>query len=71
MSDPTEEVTTVGKVQFRKLDEDTSWRVFDRAAHRHLKLSGEEFARRWDEGWYEGRETVDVMKVVMLRPSGR
>jgi hypothetical protein len=66
-----EEVRQMGKVEFKKLNASESWQVFDRAANRLLGVSGDEFARRWDEGRYQGRDSVEIMKVAMLRPSGR
>jgi hypothetical protein len=66
-----EEVAAMGRVQVQKINNKESWRVFDAAAKRVLRISGEEFARRWDEGVYKGNDSLDVMKVAMLRPSGR
>jgi hypothetical protein len=61
----------MGEVEFKKVSATESWQIFDRAANRLLGLSGDEFARRWDQGRYEGRDSVKIMKVAMLRPSGR
>jgi hypothetical protein len=60
-----------GAVEFEQITKDESWGVFDAAAHRLLGCSGEEFARAWDEGRYAHDDEVAVMKVAMLRPSGR
>lgn len=61
----------MGNVRVERLNSDESWRVFDNAAKRLLRISGTEFARRWDDGDYADRDAVDVMQVAMLRPGGR
>lgn len=61
----------MGEVEFKKVNATESWQIFDRAATRLLGLSGDEFAREWDQGRYEGQDSVAIMKVAMLRPSGR
>lgn len=58
-------------VTFEKIDADQSWAIFDAAAKRLLDLDGETFAKRWDQGQYAEDADTDVMKVAMLRPSGR
>jgi hypothetical protein len=60
-----------GAVEFEEITKDESWQVFDEAAHRLLGKSGEDFAREWDDGRYADDDEVAVMKVAMLRPSGR
>ncbi len=59
------------EVQVQKISKGESWRVFDAASQRLLGISGDDFAQRWDDGKYQGRDNTDVMKVAMLRPSGR
>lgn len=58
-------------VKFQKISADGSWKIFDQAAHRLLGIDGATFARRWDNGSYADDSDTDVMKVAMLRPSGR
>jgi hypothetical protein len=60
-----------GSVTFEKISSDESWQVFDDAAHRILGLSGSEVARQWDAGEFSDRTTPELMRVLMLRPSGR
>lgn len=65
-----EGVAAMSRVKVQKISNKESWRLFDAAAQRVLGISGEEFARRWDQGVYKGNDSLDVMKVAMLRPSG-
>lgn len=58
-------------VNFEKITADGSWQIFDRAAHRLLGIDAATFAERWDSGSYADDSSTDVMKVAMLRPSGR
>jgi hypothetical protein len=58
-------------VKFEKVNADGSWKIFDRAAHRLLGIDGATFVQRWDSGSYKNDADTDVMKVAMLRPSGR
>lgn len=60
-----------GDVTFEMISRDASWQVFDDAAQRLLRMSGEEVARRWDAGEFAGSDSVALMQVIMLRPSGR
>jgi hypothetical protein len=59
------------KIEFEKISSTESWQVFDAAAHRLLNISGDEFARLWDEGVYAHAHDITVMQVAMLRPGGR
>jgi hypothetical protein len=61
----------VSGVAFEKISKDQSWGVFDRAARRLLNMSGEEVARRWDAGELADDRRPELMRVLMLRPSGR
>ena len=46
--------------------------VLDRQARRYLNMSGDEFARAWDEGRFDqGADVPEVMRVAMLLPLGR
>lgn len=54
------------------LDRDEWLALVDRAARRSLKMSGEEFIRRWEAGEFGDPDTdPEVMRIVMLLPSGR
>lgn len=44
--------------------------IFDEQARKLLRISGEDFLRRWDAGENEGDEER-VMRLVMLLPLGR
>jgi hypothetical protein len=55
----------------QKISAAESWQVFDAAARRLLKMSGEDVIRRWDTGELDGSRTPELMRVLMLRPSGR
>jgi len=58
-------------VTFEKITNDESWNVFDDSARRILGMGAEELVRRWDAGEFVGRSTPELMRVLMLRPSGR
>ena len=60
-----------GDVRFEMIGKEASWKVFDDAAMRLLRMSGEEVARRWDAGEFAGSDSPALMQVIMLRPSGR
>ena len=53
------------------IDDNEAWAMFDRAANRELGLSGDQFAKRWDEGGFEGHLSTEIMRVAVLRPRGR
>ena len=43
--------------------------LFDRAAQRYLSISGKEFLRRWDAGYYtDPGERARAMRVALLIP---
>jgi hypothetical protein len=58
-------------VEFEKINADRSWKIFDQAAHRLLGIDAATFVQRWDSGSYKNDTDTEVMKVAMLRPSGR
>ncbi|MGV0799025.1 hypothetical protein ABQF26_18770 [Mycolicibacterium elephantis] len=58
-------------VEFEKINADRSWQIFDNAAHRFLGIDAATFVERWDSGAYVEDADTGVMKVAMLRPSGR
>ncbi|MHB1583727.1 MAG: hypothetical protein ACYC0E_08265 [Acidimicrobiales bacterium] len=60
-----------GRVTLEKIDADEQWRIYDRACRRVLRMSGVEFARRWDAGEFVGETTPEMMEVLVLRPRGR
>lgn len=62
---------TDAAVAFQKISDQESWSVFDAAARRLLGMSGEDVARRWDAGEYASTDSIDLMQVIMLRPSAR
>ena len=58
-------------VTFEKIDSAQSWAVFDNASRRVLGISGTELIRRWDAGEMADDSRPELMRVLMLRPSGR
>lgn len=58
-------------VTVEKISKDQSWDEFDSAARRILDLSGDEVIRRWEAGDFTGQNSPELMRVLMLRPSGR
>lgn len=61
----------VDEVAFQMITNEDSWDVFDDAARKRLGMSGEEVVRRWDTGEFAKHDSVALMQVMMLRPSGR
>jgi len=57
-------------VVVEKISSDESWDEFDSAARRILNMSGDEVVRQWDAGEFTSR-SPELMRVLMLRPSGR
>lgn len=53
------------------IDDQESWEMFDAAARRELDLSGEDFIQQWDAGEFADRLDTAIMRVSVLRPSGR
>jgi len=51
------------------VDSDEAWEIFDEQAHATLGISGEEFARNWDNGVYRDSTDNRLMKLVILRPA--
>jgi len=60
-----------GSVTFEKITADESWRVFDEAAQRYLNMSADELVEKWDSGELADQTSPELMRVLMLRPSGR
>lgn len=52
----------------RELSDEQSWELFDSAARYYLDISGDEFLDRWDAGYYDDPDQLEVMSVVMLLP---
>jgi hypothetical protein len=54
----------------RELTAAQARRTFDRAARRHLGMSGAEFLRQWEAGAYDGAnlDVPGLMDVVALLP---
>jgi hypothetical protein len=61
----------MSSVTFEKITAEEAWVMFDKAAKRVLKMSGEEFARRWDSGEFAKSTTPEMMEVLVLRPYGQ
>lgn len=53
------------------LTKDEAYAAFDAAAQYFMKMSGDEFAARWDRGELQDSENPAVMDVAILRPVGR
>jgi hypothetical protein len=51
----------------RDLTPDEGRRLFDNAAQYYLGISGDEFIRRWESGYYDD-DPEEVMGVAMLLP---
>lgn len=60
-----------GSVSYENITSEESWTVFDDAARRLLNMDGEDLVRRWDSGELADNKTPELMRVLMLRPSGR
>jgi hypothetical protein len=60
-----------GSVTFEKITPDESWRVFDEAARRYFNMGADELVKRWDAGELADQTSPELMRVLMLRPSGR
>jgi hypothetical protein len=51
---------------------DEEWAIFDGMAHYYLKMSGEEFLRRWDAGeWQDDPDQPGVIMLALMLPLGR
>jgi len=59
-------VQVAGEIQDLRTDEGPE--IFDAAARRHAKISGDEFLRRWDDGVFNDTEDEGILRVVMLLP---
>jgi hypothetical protein len=59
-------VTQIAPEHYRTAEE--SREVFDRATHRYLDMSGDEFLTAWDAGEFEDVERPEIAQVVMLLP---
>jgi hypothetical protein len=60
-----------GSVTFEKISMDESWRVFEEAARRLLDMDANELIKKWDAGELADKTSPELMRVLMLRPSGR
>lgn len=58
-------------VELEKIEAGVSWQIFEDAAQRELGMSGDEFVVSWDAGRFATDDDTRVMRVAMLRPSGR
>jgi hypothetical protein len=61
--------------QIRFLDDDESHAFFDAQARRLMKMSGEEFLRRYNAGEFvvemDGPQHITLTEIVMMIPFGR
>lgn len=62
--------------QIYELSEEEGRELFDRAVRHHLGISGEEFMRRWDAGYYDDpddrtKNPPEVMELGMLMDFAR
>ena len=54
------------------LSTEEEWRaIVDRAARYYLNMSGDEFARAWEQGAFTDTDRPEVMRVAMLLPIGK
>jgi hypothetical protein len=60
-----------GTVKYESITSDESWSVFDDAARRLLGMDGEDLVQRWESGQLADNKSPELMRVLMLRPSGR
>lgn len=61
----------MSKVEFELISADEAWDIFDERAQDLLGVSASEFVQAWENGEYADDVDTDVMRVAMLRPSGR
>lgn len=59
-------------VKPHKLSRDEGLAIVDRRARRYLGISGEEFVRRWDAGYYKDEpESPGLVRTMMTLPLAR
>jgi hypothetical protein len=58
-------------VTFKKITRDESWDIFNDASLRLMGMPAEELINKWDAGEFSNDQSVELMQVLMLRPSGR
>ncbi len=61
----------LGTVESRAVNQAEGREILDRAAHRLLDMSGDDFTARWNAGDIEGMDHTAAMKVAMLIPLAR
>ncbi len=49
-------------------DREEGKEILDRAAHRYLQMSGDEFMAKWDAGEFPEVDQPDVLNVALLLP---
>lgn len=64
-------MTGTASVTIEKIDADEAWQVFDETSHRILGISADELVRRWDAHEPINATRREIMRVLILRPSGR
>lgn len=63
---------TEQNVQPHELSRDEGLAIIDRRARRYLGISGEEFVRRWEAGYYEDEpESPGLVRTMMTLPLAR
>ena len=60
----------MGSVTFDLISDEEQWEIFDASAGRLLGMDGTEFASKWDDGEFIGKDDPGIMQVAILRPSG-
>jgi hypothetical protein len=58
-------------VTYEGISTEESWAVFNDAARRLLGMDGQTVIEKWDSGALADSKTPELMRVLMLRPSGR
>jgi hypothetical protein len=56
---------------FQELTREEGWALLEKEAERYLRMSAEEFLRRWDAHEFENPDTPEVLGVAMLIPFAR
>ena len=65
-------MTSNGLAKLRGLNRRQGLALLDRQARAHLRMSGEEFVRRWKAGKFVKRaDRPEVMRVAVLLPFAR
>ena len=60
-----------GSVTYESITAEESWSVFDEASKRLLGMDGHLLVKKWESGELADDKSPELMRVLMLRPSGR